>query len=91
MYELAQQDALTKGASKLSVLLKERALEDGFTARAVQRKKPSIFKNAEAAKKAWNELVDAGWLCERRTASGKGQRPTSRYFINQKIFTSSCQ
>ncbi|HRP44787.1 MAG TPA: DUF3987 domain-containing protein, partial [Ginsengibacter sp.] len=73
-------------AQNLSQKILQGELEDGFTARDVQRRQWSRLDDKDVVQEALEWLVDHNWLRKRIGISGKqGGRPTDTYHINPKV------
>ena len=91
---MGMRPALTL-SQKIEALIKRTAktdetpenwLKDGFTLRDVRRKQWQHLKDDIAIEKALTVLTDNYWIVPNDTQISKiGGRPTTRYFISQKI------
>lgn len=91
---MGMRPALTL-SQKIEALIKRTAktdetpenwLKDGFTLRDVRRKQWQHLKDDNAIEKALTVLTDNYWIVPNDTQISKiGGRPTTRYFISQKI------
>ena len=94
---MGMRPALTL-SKKIEALIKRTAktdetpenwLKDGFTLRDVRRKQWQHLKDDNAIEKALTVLADNYWIVPNDTHNSKnGGRPTTRYFISQKLKTS---
>ena len=75
-----------QAAAVLAEKIKQGKLQDGFTARDVQRKNWHLLNTKELAQVACNELIDAGWLkVEHQRQKGTGRTPLPIHHINPKV------
>ena len=91
---MGMRPALTL-SKKIEALIKRTAktdetpenwLKDGFTLRDVRRKQWQHLKDDIAIEKALTVLTDNYWVVPNDTHNSKnGGRPTTRYFISQKL------
>jgi hypothetical protein len=83
-YGLVADEGL-RSAQSLSGHIRRGALQNGFTAREVQRHGWAYLASSEAVKSALDWLEEAGWVRPVTEAPQSGGRPSKRYQINPKL------
>lgn len=78
-------DRGTKATSILAAKLMKGELQDGFSVRDIHRKQWSFLADTVVIKNACDDLIDAGWLLERRTTPRFQQKMKITYLINPKL------
>ena len=74
-----------RAAGNLSKKIKLGTLNDGFTARDVQRKGWSILTEKEVVNFALIELAEAGWLKSKKQAPPQGGKTKDVFYINPMV------
>ena len=72
-------------AGNLSKKIKLGTLNDGFTARDVQRKGWSLLTEKEVVNSALNELVEANWLKSKNQTPSHGGKTKEIFYINPMV------
>lgn len=91
IYGLVLQSSSIKAMSLCKKLLQlkydDEWLQQGFSTRSIQRKNWKGLTDLESVKDALDILIESNWiLAEEIESSDKGGRPTTRYWINPKIY-----
>ena len=74
-----------RAAGNLSKKIKLGTLNDGFTARDVQRKGWSLLTEKEVVNSALNELVEANWLKSKNQTPSHGGKTKEIFYINPMV------
>ena len=74
-----------RAAGNLSKKIKLGTLNDGFTARDVQRKGWSLLTEKEVVNSALNELVEANWLKSKNQTPSLGGKTKEIFYINPMV------
>ena len=74
-----------RAAGNLTMKIKQGKLDDGFTARDVQRKGWSILTEKEVVNFALIELAEAGWLKSKKQAPPQGGKTKDVFYINPMV------
>jgi hypothetical protein len=74
-----------RAAGNLTMKIKQGKLDDGFTARDVQRKGWSILTEKEVVNSALIELAEAGWLKSKKQAPPQGGKTKDVFYINPMV------
>ena len=74
-----------RAAGNLSKKIKLGTLNDGFTARDVQRKGWSLLTEKEVVNSALIELAEAGWLKSKKQAPPQGGKTKDVFYINPMV------
>lgn len=85
IYGLALNSAIAS-ANGLTKKIKKKELEEPFTLRDLYRKGWTLLTDQNDAENACDELVKANWLREYQTEKGFGQKGTTLYHINPKVW-----
>ena len=74
-----------RAAGSLTEKIKLGTLNDGFTAREVQRKGWSLLTEKEVVNSALNELVEANWLKSKSQTPSHGGKTKEIFYINPMV------
>lgn len=78
-------DTKLKSAFMLAKKIEQGKVTDGFSVRDIYRNGWHLLDDKERVKGACDELVDAGWIIEKRIPAGNRLRLQEVYFINPKV------
>lgn len=74
-----------QAAIKLAEKIKQGELKTSFTIRDIYRKEWTLLDEKEIVKKACDELVDAGWICQELQSHEIGRPKSPIFIVNPKL------